>query len=110
MGQITNLQLLSLYVGGADGNKRQDAAAVGAGQEVHLIKSQADGATFSVITAVDQNGDAANMLTANNLTAKVFDKGDLLFAPFGGYISAYTCDTETEYFKMAATERERQTP
>lgn len=110
MGQITNLQLLSLYVGGADGNKRQNAAAVGAGQEVHLIRVLEAGTTFSVISAVDQNGDSVNMLTANNLAGKVFKENDLVGAPFGGYISAYTSNNETEYFKMALTDRERQTP
>ena len=110
MGQITNLQLLSLYVGGADGNKRQDAADPLTGGEVHLIRVLSAGTTFSVLTATNQAGTSFNMLTGNNLTAKVFKEDDLIGAPFGGYISAYTSNNETEYFKMAATERERQTP
>lgn len=110
MGKITDNQLLSLYVGGADGNKRQDASTALSGAEVHLIKVLVDGTTFSVLSAVDQDGSAVNMLTANNLASKVFNEGDLVFSPFGGYISAYTASQETEYYKMPSTGRTRQEP
>lgn len=109
MAKIQDNQMLSLYVGGADGPKRQNASAAKTG-EVHLIKVLVDGTTFSVLSAVDQGGSAVNMLTANNLTAKVFNEGDLVGAPYGGYISAYTASQETEYYKMASTSRERQEP
>ena len=110
MAKITQIQMLSLYVGGADGNKRQNASTALTGGEVHLIKVLVDGTTFSALSAIDQDGNTVNMLTANNLTSKVFNEGDLVFAPFGGYISAFTASQETEYFKMPSTERSRQEP
>ncbi len=105
---LNQLDLLALSLGGADGTKRQDAAAAGTGLEVHKIVSFADAATFSVITATGQDGVSFNMLTSNNLTSKVFNTGDVLYAPFGGFISAYTCTVETEQFKLPGTGRNRQ--
>ena len=104
---LNNLDFLSLFVGGADGSKRQDADAVGTA-ECNMIECLVDGTTFSTITAVDAAGAAVNMLTANNLTAKVFNAGKLLFAPAGGMITAYTASEETEYFKMVTSSRIKQ--
>ena len=99
MARIGVVQLLGLYLGGEDGNKRQDQSDAFTG-ECHVIKVLVDATTFSVLSGVDQGAAAVNFLTANNLTAKEFSKGDLVSAPLGGYFAAFTASEEVEYFKM----------
>ena len=106
--QLQTLGFLSLYVGGADGTARQDGADAFSG-ECHMIKVLADTTVFTTLAAVDQGGNVVNMLTANNLTAKEFAKGDLVLGPGGGYISDYETTEETEYYKMMTSLRDRQT-
>lgn len=107
--RITNYQLLGLFIGGEDGNVRQDADAVGTA-DCHMIKVLVDGTTFSVISVINQAGATVDMLDVNNLTAKTWSKGDLVFAPFGGYFTAYTADEETEYYIMPGSDRIKQLP
>ena len=104
---LNALDFLSLYVGGEDGSKRQDASDAGT-DECNMIEIMVDGTTFSLITATNAAGGSFNMLTTNNLTAKVFNKGKLLLAPAGGYITAYTASEETEFFKMITSDRKKQ--
>lgn len=104
---LTEMNFLSLFVGGADGNKRQDASDAFTG-ECHMIKVLVNATTFSVLSAKSQLDATVNMLTANNLTAKEFSKGDLVFAPGGGYIAAFTASEETEYYKMMSSDRNQQ--
>lgn len=99
MLKIGNVQLLGLFVGGEDGTKRQDASDAFTG-ECHMIKVLVDATTFSVLSGVNQVDAAVNFLTANNLTAKEFNAGDLVCAPLGGYFAAFTASQETEYYKM----------
>ena len=85
MANIGTVQLLWLYVGGENGTKRLDASTAGSSLQASMIKVLVDATTFSVLTATNQAGTSFNMLTVNNLTAKEFNKGDLVFAPAGGY-------------------------
>lgn len=105
--KISVTQLLALFVGGEDGTAIKDGSAAFTG-ECHMIKVKTDATTFSVLTAQDQDDAAVNMLTANNLTAKEFAKGDLVLGPAGGYISAFTASEDVEYYKMPDTNRTQQ--
>ena len=107
---LTAVMFFSLWSGGADGNKRQNASTALSSAEVHMIKVLVDGTTFSVLSAKNQLDATVNMLTANNLTAKTWSKGDLVGAPNGGYIQAYTASEETEYYKLPSSARTKQTP
>lgn len=107
MARIQNIQLLSLYVGGRDGGVIKAGAAAVTGAVIHLIEVLEEGATFSVLTAEDQDGSARNMLTANGYASVALSKGFLVFAPFGGKITDYTCDKKTRYLRMSATSREQ---
>lgn len=105
--KISVYQLLALYVGGADGTAIQDGLDAFTG-ECHIIKVKTDATTFSVLSAKDQDDATVNMLTANNLTAKEFAKGDLVLAPDGGYFAAFTASEDVEYYKMPDSNRQRQ--
>lgn len=108
MEKISVYQLLALFVGGEDGTAIKNGSAAFTG-ECHMIKIKTDATTFSVLTAKSQAAEATiNMLTANGLTAKEFDKGDLVLAPNGGYFSAFTASQDVEYYKMPGTNRNQQ--
>ena len=107
MSKIKNQQLLSLYVGGRDGGIIKAGAAAVSGAVIHTVQVMEDAATFSVLTAEDQDGTARNMLTANGYAGVALDKGFLVFAPFGGKITAYTCDKKTRYLRMATSNSEQ---
>ena len=107
MASINDYQLLSLFVGGEDGTKRQDGSSAFTG-ECHMIKVLVDGTGFSVLGGKDQDDTTVNFLTANNLTSKTWNAGDLVLAPFGGYFASFTADQEVEYYKMPGTNRTRQ--
>lgn len=104
---LGTVQFLGLYVGGENGTARQNASTAFTG-ECAMIKVLVDGTTFSVLSAKDQDDATVNMLTANNLTSKVFNAGDLVFCPVGGYFSAYTASEETEYYVMPDSDRYQQ--
>ena len=109
MNKITAYQLLALYVGGEDGTAIKNGSAAFTG-ECHMIKVKVDATTFSVLSAKDQADATVNMLTANNLTAKEFDKGDLVLCPAGGYFIAFTASQDVEYYKLPDSNRKRQEP
>ena len=102
---ISNIQLLSLYVGGRDGGIRVAASAAQTGKIIHMIQCLEDGTEFTVLAGEDQDGTARNYLTANGYSGETWDKGSLHFAPFGGKISSFTADKKVRYFRMAATKR-----
>lgn len=112
MATLNELAYFSLYLGGIDGGVFVAGEAVGAGLERHLIEVLEDGATFSIISAVDQNGDARDMVGSgageNNLGARTYNTGDLVYAPNGGYISAYTCDKNTQHYAMPTSDRTKK--
>lgn len=88
---MTNLvQLQALMLGGSDGGILQDGAATDL--ECHLIQVTSD-AVFTVLSGVDKDGNAVNMLTTNNLSGKTVSAPAVIGAPdihAGGYISAIT--------------------
>ena len=107
MADISNIQLLSLYVGGRDGGIRVAASAV-SGKVIHLIQCLEDDTEFTVLAGVEQDGTTArNYVTENGYSGAKWDKGSLHFAPFGGKISSFTADKDVRYFRMAKTERKQ---
>ena len=109
MRNLNELDYFSLYLGGLDGGIYVAGATATSGIERHLIEVLEDGATFSIITASDQNSDARDMVGSgageNNLGARTYNTGDLVYAPHGGYISAYTCDKATQHYAIPTSSR-----
>lgn len=98
---ITEVDLSGLSLGGLDGGIHADAAEVVTGVKCCVVEVREDGATFSTLTAKDKNNVTVNMLTGvNNYDSVTFDKGELIYAPFGGYISAFTCSGITRRFTL----------
>jgi len=107
MANITNIQLLSLYVGGRDGGIIVAASTATSGKVIHMIECLEADTTFSVLAGEDQDETARNMLTANGYAGVALPQGHLVCAPFGGKISAFTADKAVRYFRMAASERKQ---
>lgn len=105
MPQITQLQMLSLYVGGRDGGILVAASTATSGKVIHMIECLEANTTFTVLTAEDQDESARNMLTANGYAGVALPQGHLVCAPFGGKISAFTADKAVRYLRMPTTER-----
>lgn len=107
---LSQLDFFSLYLGGEDGGKYVAASTDITGVKRHLIEVLEDGATFSVLSGVDQDGTAVDFKAAgtNNLGARTYNTGDLVYAPMGGYISAYTCNKATMHYEMPDTNRKQQ--
>jgi len=99
MKTLNQFDYLSLYLGGEDGGIIKNAGAV-TDQKCHLLEVMEDGCTFTVMTGANQLGEAVNFMTANNYTGFVFDKGDYVYAPDGGYIGAYTADKKVRQYTM----------
>lgn len=109
MDNMNEMQFFSIYLGGLDGGVYVAGAAAVTAVERHLIEVLEDDATFSVLTAKNQ-ADATVDMTAggtNNLGARTYNTGDLVYAPYGGYISAYTCDKNTQHYSIPTTDRKR---
>ena len=102
---ITELQMLSLYVGGRDGGIIVAASAAQTTKVIHMIECLEASTTFTVLTAEDQDESARNMLTANGYAGVALPQGHLVFSPFGGKISAFTADKKVRYLRMPTTER-----
>ena len=105
MAKITEIQLLSLYVGGRDGGIIVAASTATTGKVIHLIECLEADTTFSVLAGADQDGTARNLVTANGYSGVALPKGTLVFAPFGGKLSSFTADKAVRYFRMPTTER-----
>ena len=106
MADISNIQLLSLYVGGRDGGIIVAASAAQTTKVIHLIECLEANTTFTVLAGVDQDGSTArNYITGNGYSGVALPQGHLVFAPFGGKISSFTADKAVRYFRMAKTER-----
>ena len=105
MAYLNELAYFSLYLGGLDGGIYVAASTAQTGKDRHLIEVLEDNATFSVINAVDQNKATRNMVTTNNLGSRTYNTGDLVYAPNGGHISAYTCDKATQHYAMPTSDR-----
>lgn len=100
---------LSIYLGGKDGGVHVPASTAVTSIKRHLIEIRADNTSFSVLTAVDQDGNAVNMLTGvNNYNGVAFDKKEFISAPNGGYISAYTANGITRHFAFPDSNRKQQ--
>lgn len=104
---ITELQMLSLYVGGRDGGIIVAASVAQTGKVIHIIECLEAATTFTVLTAADQDESPRNMLTTNGYATVALPQGHLVFAPFGGKISAFTADKAVRYLRMATTERKQ---
>ncbi len=102
---ITELQMLSLYVGGRDGGIRVAASAAQTTKMIHLIQCLEDDTEFSVLAGEDQDEAAREYLADNGYSGAKWDKGSLHFAPLGGKISSFTADKSVRYFRMPTTER-----
>ena len=108
MDKLTNLQYLSLYVGGADGGIVQDADAALAGAELHMIEVLVDNTEFSVLSRTTQADVVVNMLSGvNNYAGKKWKSGSLIFAGHGGFITAFTADADVLYFTLAGSGRDQ---
>ena len=105
MKYLNELGYFSLYLGGVDGGIYVAGTTATAALERDLIEVLEDGATFSIITAHDQDRTARDMVVDNNLGNRTYNTGDLVYAPTGGYISAYTCDKNTQHYAMPASNR-----
>ena len=100
---------LSIYMGGLDGGMIQAAAAVGAGQGLHIIEIMEENTIFTVLT-LQSRTTTINALTTNGFAGVAFQPGQFIFAPDGGYISAYTTSKVTRYFTLPSTLRTRSEP
>ncbi len=105
MADLSNLKYFALWTGGDDGGIIRNASSALSQAELHLIEILVDATVFTVLTAEDNIGAAVNMLTANNYTAKEFNKGQLIGAPYGGHITAFTADQDVRYFTLPGTNR-----
>lgn len=104
MAKINEMQMLSLFVGGRDGGIIAASGAV-SGQVIHMIEVLEDDTTFTVLSGENQDGTARNLISANGYNGVALGAGALVFAPFGGYISAFTADKSVRYFRMPASDR-----
>ena len=102
---LNAIDFFSLYLGGEDGGIYVAGATATTAKKIHLIEVMEDTATFSVLSGENQDGTARNMLTANGYTAVAFDKGTLIYAPMGGFISAVTCDKAVRYYSFPDSNR-----
>ena len=111
MANLNELQFFSLYLGGSDGGIYVAGTAAQTGLERHLIEVLEDGATFSVLTAKNQADATVDMAAVgtNNLGARTYNTGDLVYAPHGGYIVTYTCDKATQHYAMPTSLRTKNT-
>lgn len=107
---LSEIQFLSLYVGGIDGGIVQDAASAFTAGEVHLIEILEDDTEFTVLSGKNQDDTARNFITDNNYSGKKWGKGYLVFAPFAGYIDTFTADKDVRYFRIPDTGRKRNEP
>jgi len=99
------MDLSALALGGKDGGMLAAASAAVAGVKCHVIEVLEDSATFTLMTAENQDGSARNMLSANGYDSVVLAVGTLVYAPFGGFISAFTCDKATRRFTLPDSNR-----
>ncbi len=104
---LNQMDYLSLYAGGIDGGIVRDGSSALTGAEIHMIEVLVDDTEFTVLSAQSQADATINMLTANNYTSKTWKAGKLLFAPFGGHITAFTADQDVRYFRLPGTNRKR---
>ena len=105
MAQITNIQLLSLYVGGRDGGVQVAASTAKTGLVVHMIECLEDDTEFTVLAGEDQDETAREYLANNGYTGIKWAKGSLHFAPFGGKITSFTADKAVRMYRLADTDR-----
>ena len=107
---INQLDYFSLYLGGLNGGVYVAANTAKTGLKRHLIEVLENGATFTVLSAIDQDGDAVDMTAAgtNNFGVREYNTGDLVYAPDGGYITAYTCDKATQHYAIPTSNRKQQ--
>ncbi len=102
---LTQLQLLSLYVGGRDGGKHNAASNALTNQVIHMIECLEDTTVFSVLSGKDQDGTARNYITTNDYGGEEWKAGTLIFAPTGGFIDTVTADKRLRYYRMPTTSR-----
>lgn len=105
---LTQIDFLSLYLGGEDGGVYVASATAVTGKQIALIEVMDDSATFSVLSGEAQNGSAIDMVNAaqNNYgVSGAWNRGDLIAAPMGGFISAFTCDKACRYFRVPDSNR-----
>lgn len=107
MSKITEIQLLSLYVGGRDGGILVAASTATTGKVIHMIECLEADTTFSVLAGEDQDESARNLITGNGYSGVALPIGTLVFAPFGGKIEDFTADKAVRYFRLADTNREQ---
>lgn len=102
MGKYLNeIDYSGLALGGEDGGIYAADSEVVTGAKCHVIEILEDTATFTVLTAKNRGNATVNMLTGVNLYAGVaWPVGSLIYAPSGGYITAFTCDKATRRFTM----------
>ena len=104
---LVQLDYLALYAGGLDGGIIRDGSSALTGAEIHMIEILVDNTGFSVLTAQSQADAEVLMLTVNNYAGKTFNKGQLVFPPFGGHITTMTADQDVRYFKFPTSYRKR---
>ena len=102
---LNALDFFALYLGGKDGGQYVAGATATTAKQIQLIEVMEDIATFSVLSGENQDGTSRNMLTGNGYTGIAFNRGDLIYAPYGGFISAFTCDKAVRYFSFPDTNR-----
>ena len=102
---LNAIDFFSLYLGGEDGGMYVAASTETTAKQIHLIEVMGDSCTFTVLSGENQDGTARNMLTANGYTGVAFDKGDLIYAPLGGFIAAFTADQAVRYYSFPDSNR-----
>lgn len=100
-------QMLSLYVGGRDGGIHNAASNALTSEVIHMIECLEDTTVFTVLSGKDQDGTARNYITTNDYGGEEWAKGDLIFAPFGGFLDTVTCDKRIRYYRLPTTSRKQ---